>query len=340
MKKRIAYIGLSYPLLYDYKNQARHFSRNSSDFPNPIIENPVGLMILYDEIWFLCENVCPSNMKRLPYVKFVDKEYPDIPFEQLNRKADEDRQLFIDKKVKENQYPAILFENKYIHKVPFEDITKSFNIDNNYIVDNHTHAIRLGTASVTGNATDWNFAFDLYIFEELQKRERTSAIELVSNRFFCVNTDESVYARISLVEQLIISNIPNYLSVNGPYHPCMDELRENRFLSEFRKWVAEEHSNIQRNEIKELCGQTERAIQDAQEEIFLKYLHENSGFRTSLSVGKTIIVTGLGFACPFVSVADAVVSAGKDFQTYSDAKKHQWQGYILESRSALQSKLK
>ena len=51
MKRRIAYIGLSYPLLYDYKNQAEMTENDVTDSPNPIIESPLGLMILYDELF-------------------------------------------------------------------------------------------------------------------------------------------------------------------------------------------------------------------------------------------------------------------------------------------------
>ena len=58
MKRRIAYIGLSYPLLYDYQHQAEMTENDVADSPNPIIESPLGLMILYDELWFLCESIC------------------------------------------------------------------------------------------------------------------------------------------------------------------------------------------------------------------------------------------------------------------------------------------
>ena len=57
MKKRTAYIGISYPLLYDYKHQAGRSSNDMRDSPNPIIESPLGLMIFYDEIIFLCRSV-------------------------------------------------------------------------------------------------------------------------------------------------------------------------------------------------------------------------------------------------------------------------------------------
>ena len=77
MGKRTAYIGLSYPLLYDYNHQADKSPNDLYSSPNPIIESPLGLMILFDEILFLCRSVCPNNMRQLPYVKFVDELYPD-----------------------------------------------------------------------------------------------------------------------------------------------------------------------------------------------------------------------------------------------------------------------
>ena len=52
MRKRTAYIGISYPLLYDYEHQANKGPNDLSDSPNPIIESPLGLMIFYDEILF------------------------------------------------------------------------------------------------------------------------------------------------------------------------------------------------------------------------------------------------------------------------------------------------
>ena len=37
----------------------------------PIIESPWGLMLLYDELWFLCKDVCPLNMRECSFVKYV-----------------------------------------------------------------------------------------------------------------------------------------------------------------------------------------------------------------------------------------------------------------------------
>ena len=44
MVKRIAFLGLSGPIAYDYKNKL------DAVYPNPILEAPLGLMVLYDEL--------------------------------------------------------------------------------------------------------------------------------------------------------------------------------------------------------------------------------------------------------------------------------------------------
>ena len=73
MSKRIAFIGLSTPLFYDYRNPASEAISDLRSSPNPILDSPFGLFLLFDEIWFLCRSLCPENMRDLPYVKFLDE---------------------------------------------------------------------------------------------------------------------------------------------------------------------------------------------------------------------------------------------------------------------------
>lgn len=58
MKKRVAYIGISYPLLYDYRHQANKSLNDLSDSPNPIIENPLGLMRFYFYVKVFVQIIC------------------------------------------------------------------------------------------------------------------------------------------------------------------------------------------------------------------------------------------------------------------------------------------
>ena len=71
---RHAYVGLSGPLLYDYEVQAERGPADLVSSPNPILDSPFGLLLLYDDIWFLTRSLCPQNMRELPYVHFLDEE--------------------------------------------------------------------------------------------------------------------------------------------------------------------------------------------------------------------------------------------------------------------------
>jgi len=73
MSKRVAFVGLSTPLFYDYQNPANRAVTDIRSSPNPVLDSPFGLFLLFDEIWFLCRSLCPHNMRNLPYVKFLDE---------------------------------------------------------------------------------------------------------------------------------------------------------------------------------------------------------------------------------------------------------------------------
>jgi hypothetical protein len=70
---RIAYVGLSGPLFYDYGHLATPGPADMQSSPNPILDSPYGLLLLFDELWFLTRSVCPENMRELDYVRFLDE---------------------------------------------------------------------------------------------------------------------------------------------------------------------------------------------------------------------------------------------------------------------------
>lgn len=44
------------------------------DEPNAVLENAVGLMLCYDELWFLRRQDCPADMQELNFVHFVEDD--------------------------------------------------------------------------------------------------------------------------------------------------------------------------------------------------------------------------------------------------------------------------
>lgn len=317
MKKRIAYLGLSYPLFYDYQNQAPFSENDTWDSPNPIIESPLGLMILYDELWFLCESLCPSNMRGLSYVKYVDKIYPDLYYKgaELFRK---DVELKLD-------YKGLDYQDMLDRM----NLTKSFGS-----LDNHSHGIKIGDIIRSGNADEENLKFDIYVFMALQERS-VNSIELVSNSRFCMNEFLSSPSDAEVIEKIIIPDVPNYLNKEGPYHPCIEELRENKYLIDFRKWIINTHNTIQKSEINEICADVDRTIKYTQEKVFNKYLNDNSKYKFFKSSSKTVVKTVAGIISIPFSIAEAIAEITINGKNTLEVNGDRWQGFVIQSRNII-----
>lgn len=317
MKKRIAYIGISYPLLYDYRYQASKTFNDTWDSPNPIIESPLGLMVLYDELLFLCRSICPDNMRNLPYVKFVDELYPEFSFKNSWKEATEIKDMLtID------------------YNMSFSDIKKALNIKWDG-VDEHTHRLRIGDINLAAMSNEREFLFDIYVFKELQNIYGSN-IELITNSRYASNEDKGG-VEAEYVEKIIIPGIPNYIGIAGPYHDCIEELRENKYLRDFRRWVIENHKNMQRTEIAEMCVAVEKNIEEVKEAVFKKYLEDNSQYSFFKSTATTVMKTTLGLICSPVSIVDALAGSVIKGKETLDAQSLRWQGFVIESRDIVKN---
>jgi hypothetical protein len=73
----------------------------NTKYPNPILEAPLGLMVLYDEVVFLNETICPKSMQDLDFIKFLsDRE--DI--KDLLEKIDEEKMEEYRKKWQDKEF--------------------------------------------------------------------------------------------------------------------------------------------------------------------------------------------------------------------------------------------
>lgn len=116
----------------------------------------------------------------------------------------------------------------------------------------------------------------------------------------------------------------------------MEELRENEFIKDFRKWIVENHGNLQRSEIQDICVGVERNIEETQNRVLKKYLQENSGFTFFKSTSSTLIKTVLGIMCSPISIADAFAGSIKKGKHTLHAKSIRWQGFVVDSRNIVQ----
>jgi hypothetical protein len=136
---RIAFIGLSGPLFYDYRNPARKAPSDLESSPNPVLDSPFGLLLLFDEIWFLCRSLCPDNMRDLPYVKFLDEtgtlpKLDNTTISDATKSIKADRLLY-------NSYEK--FTERFFAK--YWKTVRQVGIIWNAAPDNHTHMLKVGT---------------------------------------------------------------------------------------------------------------------------------------------------------------------------------------------------
>ena len=159
-----------------------------------------------------------------------------------------------------------------------------------------------------------------------------AGLELVANRFTTPiverltaesrNSRPIASNRAALVERILIDRIPNYLSSEGPYHPCVEEAREDRFLVDFRKWVASMPQLQTEQEIIEAAREVNEAFQRAQREVFLKYLSPADCY---YAVGKGLAYAVVDLLCAGLGTAGSILETALKGRK---AERVRWQGFI------------
>lgn len=318
MKKRLAYIGTSYPIAYDYEHTSKT-DNNDYLFPNPIIESPMGLLILYDELWFLCEALCPENMRKLPYVKFVDKEYKDIYLGDLH-------------KYKDNKKDFLLDISEFNWK-EFDNIYKSFQGYNR--LDSHGRHINVCGEILNTICNDkTNILVDMYILQILEEKTGSS-LDYVSNRLYTWG-DPSDFKNFNdcknnrFAEEIVLHDIPNYISFQGPYHDCIEDLRNDKLLVAFREWIVSKKVDLDNKEILDLVSEVNNRIEACKNDIFLKNI-DSAKYRMFSSISKTIITT----AFTQLGLLDLFSTIFKSTVEFNKIKKYSWQGFVVRARNTL-----
>ena len=301
---RIAYVGLSTPLFYDYRNPASKAPSDLVSSPNPILDSPFGLMLLFDEIWFLCRSLCPENMRELSYVRFLDerKMLPSLEIKtpDFGGVAMQNDPALSKRYERFNKASSRFFSS-------YQKFLKRAGVDWQAAPDNHTHKLQIGDSRRSANPVSFdNLLFDMAVVQRIERND----VELVTNSISQRWLDDSPFMKARLTELLTVENIPNYLTSKGPYHTCIEEARDNPFLRDFRKWITSQTIPQNEKELLQMKREIEAAIQKSEDEIFLKNLGRK---RHIVSIGKTLVGAGgdLYFGVPSASIAISVAEEMK-----------------------------
>ncbi|MEM7792406.1 MAG: hypothetical protein AAF546_13460 [Verrucomicrobiota bacterium] len=332
---RRAYVGLSTPLAYDHRNRHRigptlpedvRYRYSGVPFPNPILESPYGLILLYDEIWFLSRSVCPYDMRDLPYVHFIYEtdHVEDIYHKFADYNADSVRGICdID-----NGYFELTQSNADVREAAF-----SLPITWDATIVENSEIIGTSLTAFGSSGKIESVLIDLVYLSHL----RIPDLELITNRFttpivdrlYAGTSPEPQLAATNLAtaaDQLWLEHIPNYLSKDGPYHECLEEARADPFIDDFRNWLGSQPPLQDLNEVAEMVRVANDAFRRLEHDLFMKHLSRKS---TYVGVGKAVgyavldlLAGGVGTGA---SALDAALSGRK-------AEKLRWQGFLANQR--------
>jgi hypothetical protein len=251
-------------------------------------------------------------MRSLPYVTFLDErnQIPNFDPEWLP----EPNQMFDSRAVAEFQKSSQVYEQVKEQAQVYWDAA----------ADNHTHGLKIGDLRLGGNC--WsikNVIFDVLYAERLSQK-----VELITNSFTSqlFKTEASVRDRLVLSEALVLESVPQFLTPRGPYHPCLEEVRESSYLTQFRKWIQTEAPFARSKEVMDVKAEVEAKLVQSQEEVLLKYLDPRGSYKSAV---ETVLGVGLDALVPGASAVKDLIGQLNDEKQKQGLR---WQGFILEAR--------
>jgi hypothetical protein len=327
---RRAYVGVSTPIAYDRANEFSVTAReayehgcsyNGLPYPNPVLECPFGLMLLYDEIWFLSRSLCPKNMQDLPYVRFVlDSNHVDsIMHKYVDYNDPGFKQIDIEEYFQLSQtIPGI---TSSLNDIPF---------DWDAAVDDRSEVFMISNQPMFGMVAKIEAVMiDLVHLSHLNVGD----IELVTNRFTtpiverltsaasAMSTDNASNLA-SVAELVLLDRIPNYLSIDGPYHKCIEEAREDKYLGDFRNWIASRPRRLSQDDISEVVDAANASFRQLQRDLFDKYLSAKTVY---FGTAKTLLYSAIDLLAPGAGIASAVLDTALQGRY---AEQVRWQGFL------------
>lgn len=228
------FVGFSGPIGYDYWRGGGR--PKSSSTPNAVLEDVTGLLICYDELYFLSRDFCPIDMWDLPYVKFLSDDSKTLT-----------RAITAHEQATESiaKFGSLGWGN--ISRTFSRTIAAMTDSDMRSGIDNHSRGlVHVEGFEMIGNSANTDAV--------LTDRLIASSLEL-SNLDVLTNTVAS-----EAIQQLVIDpsppktfedwhvdvasllgtvKVPNQLGPDGGYHEEVEELRAHPQVRAFRSYLGD-----------------------------------------------------------------------------------------------------
>lgn len=330
MATRKAFVGLSGPLFFDYQH---HFLADASDpgpSPNPILDSPAALALLYDEVWFLCRALCPESMRGQPYVRYV-LEDPAMRKRLAGFEMDESaNDEFLEHARHHLRTPHLITD--YDASV-YGTGAKWWKTQGSAI-DNHGYPLDLSPLKVRARSSN-SMNISCVLFDQALVDHLGGRYELVVNA--CMQrvlapgpSDGAADARslaeeVSLTDAITLGRLPTRLTTAGPDTRYLEALRDSGCLPAFRAWIADYPSHVSPAELRDI----EREVDDAIDTQLREFWRGFEPVEFTLSTCKTLVAEGLGFLLPPVGKA---LDGAKRFHEWRRLKAGRWSAFLAGAR--------
>jgi hypothetical protein len=295
--------------------------------PNPILEDSLGLLILYDEIIFLSPELCPENMRNLPYVKFLNAEagfkqrIPEVLSKARSVYEIEDERRIHFKDPFARYKPALSAVTKQPYRYEADKVK--------YVPDNHSRTIELGdNAYINGSSANFQNVITDWAIREAFALDNCEVVSNSANSVYYETLRPKVTepsGKVAVGHALVLRGLPNYLDSDGPYHPCLEELRGHTFIEEARRHIDDLVRNEPKTEVDQVAEEILKTAKRVRRQVFQKFLGKHSEYKTIAVSGLT---EAIGSQIPGVGFLKDMIAARK---AEKEAAAVRWSGFVVDA---------
>lgn len=261
-------VGLSGPTFFDYQNAAARASNDLNSSPNPILENALGLTLFYDEIWFLCESLCPQSLRGHPKIQYLDRH---LQRQDMAQNADLVRAALSSSGDSESQEVADACRENFDNYWEKAQRAGAYWWDDaGRAIDNHTHALSI-LGSVTGGNSNRLSTLEADI--GISKALKGSMDVNVSLNSFTRNIFNAIYPTqhhpvvqagddTILGSAVINALVPNCVLPQGPHPDIFDRVSSSSHAGQFRGYIKAKNINDAYACYTEIVHEIEQSIVD------------------------------------------------------------------------------
>lgn len=252
MHKRV-FVGLAGPTYFDYENKSRKSRNDERSSPNPVFENILGLAIFYEEIWFLCESLCPDSIRGHSKVRYLDQHFARLPNGQLAAQEVEQQLRSLasadfdpTSNVDGEALSSVLSANFVDYWEKLKAVGVYWAGNPGAAIDNHSHGIAIFGVSVSANS---NNPRHLYIDSLLHRTLNDSCGDFD----FCLNTftrnqyrmlwpsqfDQTLDTQnnAAIGSRVIVARVSNALDKRGPDPDIFERVCSSEYVKDMRRYL-------------------------------------------------------------------------------------------------------